>query len=115
MINIFHHFKEVFLNTLKKIAAENDLTLSEKDLKNFNVEPTKEEKHGDIACNIAMVHFKKFSTIDKFNNPRKLAAEIIKKLPATNIKKTEIAGPGFINLFLEEENPKKSNKKITKK
>jgi arginyl-tRNA synthetase len=36
-------------------------------------------------------------------NPRSVATAIISSLPKTKLfKKTEIAGPGFINCFLDE-------------
>lgn len=56
----------------------------------------KDKQHGDFASNIAMILAKPLS-----ENPRQLAARIIKALPHSNIIiKAEIAGPGFINFFL---------------
>ncbi len=98
MLNIFNHFKEIFHNTIKEIATENNITLDKKD---FTIEPTKEKSHGDLACNAAMIFSKNFSQIENLNNPRKLAQAIISRLHNSNIKKLEIAGPGFINIFLE--------------
>jgi arginyl-tRNA synthetase len=43
---------------------------------------------------------KKFSQVEHLNNPRKLAQEIIKNFSKENIEKLEIAGAGFINIFL---------------
>ncbi len=101
MLNIFNHFKEVFSVAIKKIAAENNIQIEEKDLKNFTVEPTKERSHGDLACNAAMILSKKFSAIETLNNPRKLAEKLIAELRDENILKLEIAGPGFINISLK--------------
>lgn len=57
---------------------------------------TKDSTHGDFATNIAMVLAKSLS-----QKPRELAEKIVAHFPANaNIKKTEIAGPGFINFFL---------------
>lgn len=103
MLNIFNNFREIFAAALKKIAAENSVQLEEKDLKNFTIEPTKEKSHGDLACNAAMIVSKKFSHIESLNNPKKLAQKIIAEINDKSITKLEIAGPGFINLFL---NPK---------
>ncbi len=100
MLNIFTSFKEVFAASLQKIAQENHLEISDADLKNFTVEPAKERSHGDLACNIAMIVTKKFATIESLNNPRKLAQKIIKNISDENVVKLEIAGPGFINIFL---------------
>ncbi len=103
MLNIFSSFKEVFIAALQKIAAENNITFDAKDFDNFTVEPTKEKTHGDLACNAAMVLSKKFSSIESLNNPRKLAQRIIAEINNAQIKKIEIAGPGFINIFLENQ------------
>jgi arginyl-tRNA synthetase len=103
MLNIFNHFKEEFFAVLQKIAAENNVEISQKDFDNFTVEPAKEKTHGDLACNIAMVLSKKFLAIESLNNPRKLAEGIITKISNGNISKLEIAGPGFINIFLKNQ------------
>lgn len=103
MLNIFTSFKEVFAASLQKIAQENHVEITDADLKNFTVEPAKEQSHGDLACNVAMVVIKKFATIESLNNPRKLAQRIIEKISDENIEKLEIAGPGFINIFLKNQ------------
>ncbi len=101
MLNIFNSFKEIFCAAILKIAAENSVLIEEKDLKIFTIEPTKESSHGDLACNAAMVLVKKFSDVEALNNPRKLAQKIIAKIDDKNVAKMEIAGPGFINIFLK--------------
>jgi arginyl-tRNA synthetase len=101
MLNIFNQFKQVFADVLKEIAQKNNIEINEGDLKNFTVEPSKDKSHGDLACNIAMIVSKKFSAVENLNNPKKLAAEIIATLHHENIIKMEIAGPGFINVFLD--------------
>ncbi|MBP7710525.1 MAG: arginine--tRNA ligase [Rickettsiales bacterium] len=103
MLNIFTSFKEVFSLALQQIAQENHLEITDSDLKNFTVEPAKELSHGDLACNIAMVVTKKFAAIESLNNPRKLAQKIIEKISDENVEKLEIAGPGFINIFLKNQ------------
>ena len=103
MLNIFHHFKEEFFDTLQKIADQNNIQINEDDFKKFTVEPTKDKSHGDLACNISMVLSKKFSTIESCNNPKKLAQAIIERLTNKDIEKLEIAGPGFINLSLKNQ------------
>ncbi len=103
MINIFNSFKEVFAAVIKKIAAENNIAINDSDIKNFTVEPTKERSHGDLACNAAMVLSKKFSSIATLNNPRRLAENIIAEITHPQIKKIEIAGPGFINISLNNQ------------
>ncbi|CAN7205005.1 arginine--tRNA ligase [Bosea sp. LjRoot9] len=63
------------------------------------VEPTRDAAHGDLATNAAMVLAKEAGT-----NPRALAQLICEELASdATIVKTEIAGPGFINLTLQPE------------
>lgn len=60
---------------------------------------TRDAKHGDFASNIALVLAKPAKT-----NPRALAEKIIAALPRHDaIAKVEIAGPGFINFFLNQD------------
>lgn len=57
---------------------------------------TKDRSHGDFASNIAMIGAKAAGL-----KPRDLAEKILAALPAVaDISKAEIAGPGFINFFL---------------
>lgn len=103
MLNIFNQFKKIFFDAAKKIAQKNNIEISIGDFETFIVEPAKEKSHGDLACNIAMTFSKKFSSIESLNNPRKLATEIISNISETSIIKLEIAGPGFINIFLQNQ------------
>ena len=60
---------------------------------------TRQKEHGDFACNIAMMLAKPARM-----NPRKLAEMIVEAIPSDDlIAKIEIAGPGFINVFLNDE------------
>lgn len=62
----------------------------------FQIDHTKDKAHGDLATNLALVLAKPART-----NPRQLAQTIAASLPASAlVLKTEIAGPGFINFFL---------------
>lgn len=103
MINLFNHFKEIFFIAAQKIAAQNNIEILTRDFESFIVEPAKEKSHGDLACNIAMIFSKKFSAIESLNNPRKLATEIIKNINDESVIKLDIAGPGFINIFLQNQ------------
>ena len=62
----------------------------------IQVTRTKDASHGDFACNLAMMLAKSVG-----KNPRQLAQSLIDALPASaHVRKTEIAGPGFINFYL---------------
>ena len=62
----------------------------------INVERTRDAQHGDYACNIAL-RLAKLANL----KPRELAAAIVAALPASPLlERSEVAGAGFINLFL---------------
>lgn len=64
----------------------------------IQVENTRDKTHGDFATNLALMLAKKAKT-----NPRALAQQICDALPNSSvIDKTEIAGPGFINFFVND-------------
>ncbi len=102
MINIFNIFKEQFITSLNKISKDLKIEITEELLKNIIVEPTKDNKHGDLACNIAMVMIKNFVESD-IKNPRQLAQIIIDNLSKQYITNIDIAGPGFINIKIKNE------------
>ena len=61
-----------------------------------NLTRTKDRSHGDFASNIAMIASKAAGM-----KPRDLAEKVLAALPeVADISKAEIAGPGFINFFL---------------
>lgn len=63
------------------------------------VRPAADAKFGDYQVNGVMAAAKKLKT-----NPRKLAEQIVEKLDLSDICQTpEIAGPGFINLKLNDD------------
>jgi arginyl-tRNA synthetase len=62
----------------------------------IQIDRTKDKAHGDLFTNLAMISAKAAK-----KNPRQLATEIISHLPASPlVLKVEIAGPGFINFYL---------------
>ncbi|WP_218690506.1 arginine--tRNA ligase [Psychrobacter sp. BF1] len=66
---------------------------------NSQITRTKDASHGDFASNIAMTAAKAAKT-----NPRALAEKIVAALPDNqDIRQVDIAGPGFINVFLNAE------------
>ncbi len=63
---------------------------------NVTVERTRDPQHGHFASNIALVLAKSAKL-----NPRQLAEKIIAALPKNDaVIKVELAGPGFINFFI---------------
>jgi len=62
----------------------------------INIDRTKDSRHGDFSTNLAMILAKPAKS-----NPRQLADKIIALIPDSSaVTKIEIAGPGFINFFI---------------
>ena len=62
----------------------------------IQVDHTKDKKFGDFSSNIAMVLAKSMNL-----QPRELAQKIIEHVSHPSILKMEIAGPGFINFYMD--------------
>jgi arginyl-tRNA synthetase len=82
------HLTQLLASAAKTIAPEQDFSIL--------LERPKSAEHGDFATNLALVLAKPLK-----QNPRTIATLLIEALPASEyIAKTEIAGAGFINFFL---------------
>ncbi len=91
--------KEIITQLLtQSVIALQTQGLIPKDLSpSIVIEHTKDKQHGDLASNIALMLAKPAGV-----KPRELAEALLKQLPESNIiKKVEIAGPGFINFYLD--------------
>ncbi len=63
-----------------------------------HVTRSKDKTHGDFACNVALQLAKQANI-----PPRKLAEMLLASLPEdANVTKIEIAGPGFLNFYIQE-------------
>ena len=90
-MNIIDELKSNIKNSISKCGIE----VSDADI---CVEKAKDSTHGDYASNSAM----KFARLFKCS-PIDAAKKIIENLDMEKIEKCEIAGPGFINIFLKNE------------
>ncbi|CAG7857685.1 partial arginyl-tRNA synthetase, partial [biofilm metagenome] len=78
-------------------TLKNEGIIAEEQDVNIIVEHSRDALHGDFATNLAMMLAKSAKM-----NPRALAKKLIAALPLDNIvTKVEIAGPGFINFFMD--------------
>ncbi len=79
------------------------------DVPDIIIEKPREEGHGDFSCNIAMI-----SARPARMAPVKIAGIIRDRLNTedTLIEKMEVAGPGFLNFFINEEWLRKSLEQI---
>tara|TARA_R110002072_G_scaffold542_3_gene4348 strand:- start:14120 stop:15805 length:1686 start_codon:yes stop_codon:yes gene_type:complete len=74
----------------------------------IQIERTRDKSHGDLACNIALALAKTAQ-----RKPRELAEQICAALPPSPLlRRTEIAGPGFINFFLSDDTAQSVVRKI---
>lgn len=74
------------------------------DLENppLSVTPSQQAKFGDYQCNSAMAMSQMMKAKGLKVSPREIAEKIVQNIPNNDlIEKTEIAGPGFINVHLE--------------
>ena len=95
-MNVFHLFTE-HVRAAVTTLAEAGIFTAPPDLSRIVVEPPREASHGDLATNAAMALAK-----DAGLKPRDLAEKIAAELgKRPEVTKTEIAGPGFINLTLD--------------
>jgi len=91
------HLHTLFTRALAQLQAQR--VFPENITVDIRLERTRDTRHGDFACNAAMVLAKAAHI-----RPRDLAERIIEQLPTNDefIAKVEIAGPGFINVFLTQ-------------
>jgi arginyl-tRNA synthetase len=88
--NFKTHLAELFGQAVRTIAPELADTLT------VVMDRPKQSQHGDYACNLAMQLAKPLR-----RSPRDIAQALIAALPTSSvIDKVEIAGAGFINVFI---------------
>jgi arginyl-tRNA synthetase len=89
------HIQELLTQSLLHLRRNGVLNLEQEPL--IHLERARSSEHGDFATNLAMVLARHTSM-----PPRELAQAIIDAIPRSRqIEKMEIAGPGFINFFLQ--------------
>ncbi|MDG1154232.1 MAG: arginine--tRNA ligase [Alphaproteobacteria bacterium] len=94
-MNIFKIIRTELETVLSSIESEKRYNF---DTKNITVEPPRDEKHGCMSTNSAMVLSRQAGI-----NPRDLAEMIVEKLQKSDfVASAEIAGPGFINIRLNK-------------
>ncbi|UXU54699.1 arginine--tRNA ligase [Staphylococcus agnetis] len=94
-MNLIDQVKKTLVDEIKKSIQQAGIT---DDVPAIKIEIPKDEKNGDYSTNIAMV----LTKIAK-RNPREIATLIVENLDATkaHVKSIDIAGPGFINFYLD--------------
>jgi arginyl-tRNA synthetase len=89
VLNFKSHLAELFAQALREVAPDAIQT-------EVLIERPKQASHGDYACNLAMQLAKPLR-----KSPRDIAQALIAALPKSDVvEKVEIAGAGFINVFI---------------
>ena len=90
-----HKIKKLITEAVHRAVAEG--VLSAQELPEIEIEIPKNKSHGDFSANIAMT----MASAQK-RAPRKIAEQIIGHMSddGNMLGKTEIAGPGFINFYV---------------
>lgn len=89
--------KSLLENALQKARMEGKIKFTQ--IPEYIIEVPREKIHGDYATNLAMLMAKEARMA-----PRKIAEIILENIENTSskIEKIEIAGPGFINIYLNK-------------
>ncbi len=87
--------EELILQAVETLKT--DGILAQEITPNITIDRTRDAQHGDFASNLALMLAKPAKS-----NPRQLAEKLIAALPQDPaIIKVELAGPGFINFFID--------------
>ncbi len=96
-MNLFRQMRDEVARLIEALAEEGAIPAG-LDSSRISVEPPRDPAHGDMATNAAMVLAKPAAM-----KPRDLAALLVDRLvESPGVREAEIAGPGFINLRLDD-------------
>ena len=96
-MNLFADIRTLVLDTLTQMQAGGALPQG-LDFTQITVEPPRDALHGDMATNAAMVLAKPAG-----ENPREIANDLAARLiKDPRIPTADVAGPGFLNLTLDQ-------------
>ena len=91
-----NEIKETILSAAERCIAKGEFP--SETLPEFNIEIPGDRSHGDYAVNAAMVWARALKKA-----PRMIAEAIVNEItPAGYIERIEIAGPGFMNIYLSD-------------
>jgi arginyl-tRNA synthetase len=96
-LNIYSDIRDLVISSLEKMVSDGFIETG-LGYRNISVEPPRDQAHGDMATNAAMVLAK------VANKPPRLIAEFLSNILISDerIREVNVAGPGFINMRLEE-------------
>ena len=88
--------EEIIKNKILEALKKLDVNVDEVS---FDILKTSSPEHGDLASNVAL----KLTKVLK-KNPLDIANAILDNIDQGNLRKIEVAKPGFLNFFFEEDN-----------
>ena len=96
-MNIYSNIRDLVISSLEKMVSDGFIETG-LGYHNISVEPPRDQAHGDMATNAAMVLAK------VANKPPRLIAEYLSSILISDerIREVNVAGPGFINMRIEE-------------
>src|ERR1700730_14426270 len=92
-MNSIDHIQQAFIEHLKKLFPVIDVHHDHSRL-HINVDEAKQQ-FGNLSTSVALVLAKELK-----KSPREVATEITTTFSHPAVERIEIAGPGFINVFL---------------
>lgn len=97
-MTLLSSIEETLKSEIKQAILQAELC-SEAELPEIILEKPREKAHGDFATNIAM----QLARVAR-QAPRQIAEQIVEHLDTSKaqVKELDIAGPGFINFFMDE-------------
>lgn len=96
-MNIYSNIRDLVVSSLDKMVSDGFLEIGLR-YDNISVEPPRDQAHGDMATNAAMVLAK------LANKPPRKIAEYLSNILISDerVREVNVAGPGFINIRIEE-------------
>ena len=96
-MNIYSNIRHLVVSSLDKMVSDGFLEIGLR-YDNISVEPPRDQAHGDMATNAAMVLAK------LANKPPRKIAEYLSNILISDerVREVNVAGPGFINIRIEE-------------
>ena len=96
-MSIFREFENKIRHHYEVISFQNNFP-RDLDLSKCVVELPRDETHGDLACNIALILAKPLN-----RNPREIAELFVIELEKDeHVLSVDVAGPGFVNIKLDQ-------------
>ncbi len=96
-MTVLMKIRETLREEIRKAVLSAGLA-SEENMPEVELETPREKAHGDLATNVAM----RLTRIAR-SNPREIAARIVEGIDRkrAHVRDIQVAGPGFINFFLD--------------